>query len=289
MTLNTVVIPIQPTFSIDENRSLEHGLSLAMRLNLSICLFHVLPVEVLAGVSHSSYTDWSPSEVGAISEARRKAEVKLQALRNRLQHMMKGQLQVDLAIRSGFFHEALLQFLGEGPAAMAVVDTANSSDLLSRLLGSPELEVIDRSGADFLVIPSQASAREWSRVVYLYSREVRDDYLPEVHRLADLAQAHQAEIHLIGTGNLKTDAPALRHISDHIASELDLPIQESHFLSSKDLADQLPRYLQLRQIDLLGVHHQHQSWLEKLVNGSPTRDAMRQALVPTVIFQPSHS
>lgn len=281
MSHSDITITIDHPLTIDDHRSIEYGILLAMYLKSTVHLLHIIRLETLAGVNKPlSETD---VEVGAVQQMQRRTKTRLEALRRKIEHMSKQQVPVEIHVAAGYRQHRLAEYLQEWGQALTVIGREDLAGTWEPLWGNALSELVARHETNLLVVPEEARFRPLRQVLYLFQGEV--DEREDLQQLQKLVAPFDGHIQLMGLVKKEAEKPKLAEYAARLRHELGEQSPAAIYLEGDQLAHKLKDHLSHHPAQLLAVHQRHQRLLSRLTQQDPVRAIAFDTDMPLLIFK----
>lgn len=278
-----ISITVDHPISIDKHRSVEYGVLLALHLKATIHLLHVIQLETLAGLSSPKEVPISPDEVGSVTRIQRRVRTQLEALRQRIEHMSKEQVPVEIHIKAGHPDQRITTDLNQLAHPLAVVSRDATLSTWEYLWGNSITELMKRSKASLLVVPEEVPFRPLRQVTYLFQGDPHE--IDDMRQLAQLLAPFDARVQLVGITQPVLSADDLGQHEQALRLALPTAQEPTAYLSADGLANQLKEYLSPHQAGMLAMHHQSKGLFARLLGQDPVREMIFKASIPLLILK----
>lgn len=278
-----ISITVDYPLSLDKPRSVEYGVLLALHLKATIHLLHVIHLETLTEQSTSQGGPLRSDDIGSIAHLQRRAHTQLEALRQRIDHMSKQQVPVEIHIEADHPARSSTANLNQLDHPLAVVSREATVSSWEYLWGNTLTELMKHSKADLLVVPETVPFRPLRRIIYLFQGDPHE--IDDMQPLAHLSAPFEAQVQLVGITQAGLSADDLAPYEQALRKALPAAPEPTVYLSADGLADQLESSLCPHQAGMLAMHHQSRGLFARLLGQDPVREMIFKASIPLLILK----
>ena len=266
-----IIVPLD--FSQTADKALDAAITIAKLHQMSLLLVHVVHVPLIDAVGPLGY---SADAHQALFKGAQEAMDKRVAL------VKQHQIEVEGRILDGFVADTLEEQVNESHAQLLVMGTTGASGILERLIGSNATHLLHRVKIPMLFIPEKSGPFSPKHVLFATQLE-RDDRMPLAHALG-LLVPFNADVELLHVNaNLQLDLQANTPLLEALKSEFPQTNLELREITADSASEGLELFLLDNPVDLLVMVPQRKSWLDRLFEGSTTRNLAMQARVPMLM------
>ena len=274
MKINKILVPVD--FSSASENAFSYALGLAKTFGASLTVLHVFHI---------------PSMMHAAASIDEKIK---QEMQQEIQHKLKAFLRkhedaangVHCVAKEayGYFIEEVKEQIAEEKYDLVVLGTEGAAGL-KKILGSNAYALMDECSCPVLAIPPVASFKGINNIVFacdLFS-EVKPAAL---NLLKTFSAGFGAKVTLVHVQeNLTVGAAPQKKIIARLQAQLDGVDFSFEVLEGEEVDKSLRLYLDTRKADLLFMMPRHQNMLDRLINGSVTREMAFRAKLPILTLK----
>ncbi len=266
-----ILVPLD--FSQTADKALDAAISIAQAHNMSLLLVHVVHVPMVDAVGPLGYA--ADAHQVLFKGAR-------EAMDKRLALVKQHGIEVEGKILDGFVADTLEDQVKESQAQLLVMGTTGASGVLERLIGSNATHLLHRIKIPMLFIPEKSGPFDPKQVLFATELE-RDDRKPLAHALG-LLLPFKAEVELLHVNaNLQLDLQANTPLLEALQTEFPQTNLKLREITADSASEGLELYLLDNPTDLLVMVPQRKNWLDRLFEGSTTRNLAMQARLPMLM------
>ena len=279
----TMLIPV----SFDEKgvNVIAFGVALARDLGLKIKLLHVL---TMAGVPSpfGAPAGSSTTNDGLVEIRRDQAKDRLKVLSKRIRK--EAGLDCRYSCKFGFVDVQILQQARHKNVALVVMGTPNSDTVLTQLLGSRSLKVINHSQVPVMLVPENTGYLPISSIVVGANYENWDQ---SKHQwITKFAKSLQADLTFVRVERRKTNqrkrqfGEYRKKMTSKLPTSYDLEDQHFKLIEEGSVEKGLRNYTHNNHGDLIALQRSQKSEWKHLFSGNVSKEVVEDAGVPVLVY-----
>src|SRR4051812_9187172 len=257
--MKTIVVTTD--FSSASSNAAMYAADMAMAIHADLYLLHVYQIPVV-------YLE-IPVALAA-DDIQDDAERNMMKLKEELLSKSKGQIQIETAVREGFFFDDL-QTVCEYKQPYAVVLGRKGKSAAERLIyGTHAVHVMKHLNWPVITVPGGAKFSNIKKIGLACDFNDVLGTVP-VEEIKVLVNDFNAELHVLNTGSKNEYHPEVIEQSALLKSMLGKIIPVYHFITASNTDEGITQFAEANNIDLLIVLPRHHSLIDKLIHSSNTK------------------
>lgn len=271
--MKTIIIPTD--FSPAATNAVNYGVDMALAIDASVFLLHVYNIPI-------AYGD-VPVALISVDEMKNAAEDNIERLRQDLQHITSGKLQINAETRLGSVVDELEELCNEMQPFAVVMGTSGSSAVERTLFGSNTLKAIKHLSCPVICVPVGKEYGNGIRKIGLACdfREVAES--TPVAEIKEFVKEFHAQLFVLNVDHndkhFEADTPE-QSVLLHTALEEVHP--EYHFITHKDIEEGIKEFAEQNNLDLVIAIPKKHKLLEGLFKKSSTKQLVFESHVPVM-------
>lgn len=272
--MKTIIIPTD--FSPTALNATNYAVDMALAIDASVLLLHVYQVPV----SYNNNMD-VPLPVIDVNQLEEINREKIQTLKEQLQHITSGKIQIDTEVKMGMLTEALEE-LGEKVKPFAIVMGNRGGGAVERLLvGSAALSAIRNLSVPVVIVPSGATFNGIKKIGFACDFKKIEETTP-VDYLKNWAKTFNATLGILNVDYNKDSAsPEIKTKTALLQSLLGEDVKTGFFfINNEDVENGINEFAENNNVDLLIVVPRKHNLLERLFQKSHASDLVFHSRIP---------
>jgi hypothetical protein len=283
MSHSEIAITVDHPISIDEHRSVEYGVLLALYLKATVHLMHVIRLEALAGMPVSGHEQASSDEVGGVSQMQQRIRNRMEALQRKIEHMSKEQVPVEIHVEAGYHRHQLVEGLKPMGFPLMVVGHDAKVSTWEYLWGDMVTELLSKGDSNLLVVPEQARFRPLHQVAYLFHGEGQEEQ--DLIELKHMVEPFGGHIQLVGIMQPSVPQSDLHDQEKRLRQHLPDTAAAAVYFEAESAPASLAHYLEEHPVEMLAIRHHHKNLFARLAGQDITRNMLFKTDKPLLIFK----
>lgn len=258
-----ILVPVD--FSDCAINSLKEAASLAKKYDGEIALINVLNI---ATTPASQMKEAEVAVKEQLEELAKKHEIKIS----------------ELIVKQGLPGEEIARVIEDGEFTLCVMGTHSRHDVISELVGTVALKVMQLSKIPLIIIPGGLHLNEIDKVVFAtdYKKIKDSSILKHLHDLCTASNANLQLLHIADKSGKVTEKEIYEALNLH---EYFFDIDHKFFLSTeKDVVKGIINHMKEKNADLLAVMPRKHKFFEFLFNETLTERLGIHLSVPLFSF-----
>jgi nucleotide-binding universal stress UspA family protein len=271
--MKTIIVPTD--FSPAALNATNYAADMAMAIKANILLFHVYQLPL-------SVSD-TPIVLLSVEEMKEGAENKLLQLKNDLEHITSGVLEIQTEARMGNLADELEDCCKQTQPFAVVMGTRGHSAVERALFGSNTLKVIKHLSWPIICVPIGKEYGTGIKKIGLACdfREVKETIPVPVIRT--LVKEFRAELHVLNVDHndqhFKEDTPMQ---SDFLHTAFEELNPQYHYIEHKDIEDGINEFTETNNLDIVITIPKKHKLLETLFKKRSTKQLVFESHVPVM-------
>lgn len=270
--MKKILIPID--FSNVSIKCLEYAALISDKVKLEITLLNVIYPSSLA-----IQKDGGIDEL-AMTHTREDAEKMLNEWCEKYKNENRS---ISYVIKEGFVVDGVLEASKEINPDMLILGTIGASGFMGNLMGSNASAILNRIIKPVLLVPHDATVSEFKNLVYATQLESIES--EALQRVFEFANIFDCKVDLI---KVNTDYQLDIFDDESIISQLHKLFPEKDFKIYKETASTtlkgIEHFIENHKVDLIIMTTSRQSFIERLFNGSVTRQMALHTNIPLLVY-----
>jgi len=257
-----ILVPID--FSDNSKNALKEAGILAKKHNGKLTLIHVI--------------NMNTTPTGQMNEAKTAIHKELNELCEEME------LEAEVKVDKGIPAEGIVKDIEDNGYSICIMGTHERHDIISELVGTVALKVIQHAAVPVLTIPGATSLHNIDKVVFATDfKKIKDNTI--LNYLRELCLSCDAELHLL---NINESPESITEKEAEEALELHqylFDVNHAFFFSKeKDTVKGIMNYMKEKNIDLLAMMPRKHGFFDTLFNDSTTDQIALHLGVPLFSF-----
>lgn len=271
--MKTIIVPTD--FSPAALNATHYAADMALAIKANILLFHVYQLPL-------SVSD-TPIVLLSVEEMKEGAENKLLQLKNDLEHITSGVLEIQTEARMGDLADELEDCCKQTQPFAVVMGTRGHSAVERALFGSNTLKVIKHLSWPIICVPIGKEYGTGIKKIGLACdfREVKETIPVPVIRT--LVKEFRAELHVLNVDHkdqhFKEDTPMQ---SDFLHTAFEELNPQYHYIEHKDIEDGINEFTETNNLDIVITIPKKHKLLENLFKKRSTKQLVFESHVPVM-------
>lgn len=271
--MKTIIVPTD--FSPAALNATHYAADMALAIKANILLFHVYQLPL-------SVSD-TPIVLLSVEEMKEGAENKLLQLKNDLEHITSGALEIQTEARMGDLADELEDCCKQTQPFAVVMGTRGHSAVERALFGSNTLKVIKHLSWPIICVPIGKEYGTGIKKIGLACdfREVKETIPVPVIRT--LVKEFRAELHVLNVDHndqhFKEDTPMQ---SDFLHTAFEELNPQYHYIEHKDIEDGINEFTETNNLDIVITIPKKHKLLENLFKKRSTKQLVFESHVPVM-------
>lgn len=270
--MRTIIIPTD--FSPVATNAMNYGVDMAKEIGASIILFHGYQVPV-------SMTE-VPVLLVSVDELKKNAEDKLQALKEKVEHITSGKVKVYTEARLGNTVDELEEYCNHIKPFAVVMGSKGSSGLERVIFGSTTLTAIRHLSWPVIAIPPGTEYHSIKKVGFACDFRHVVENTP-VNLIRDLVKTFNAELHVLNVDHkdkrFNEDTPQESLMLHTMLEDLN---PNYHFIDHIDVEDGINQFAEQNNLDLVIAIPKKHKLLDGLFHKSSSKQLIFESHVPVM-------
>jgi nucleotide-binding universal stress UspA family protein len=271
--MKTIIIPTD--FSPAASNAVNYGVDMALAIDARVHLLHIYNIPI-------AYGD-VPVALISVDEMKEAAEDNIERLKQDLERVTSGKLQINTEARLGSVVDELEQLCKEIQPFAVVMGTAGSSAVERTLFGSNTLKAIKHLSCPVICVPiGKEYGNGISRIGLACDfREVAET--TPVAEIKEFVKEFHAQLFVLNVdhGNKKSEANAPEQ-SVLLQTALEEVHPEYHFITHKDVEEGINEFAEQNNLDLVIAIPKKHKLLEGIFRKSSTKQLVFESHVPVM-------
>jgi nucleotide-binding universal stress UspA family protein len=271
--MKTILIPVD--FSSVSRKAMEYGKLIARKWDAQVILLHALNSPSLAAHSH---VDADTSKIVEDS-----AEQNERILNEWCGELSEEGIDATFMQKDGFTVEVVAAIEHEHHPDLIIMGTTGASGFLGKLIGSNTAAVMERVTRPILLVPHDCNVKEFKHILFATQLEdVDSDVLRKVFEWAKKFEGHVDLIKVNTQFQLDvfSDEFILNELHNRFPDEKYTVYKEDAITTVKGI----DHYTEEHSTDLIVMTTSHQNFIERLFNGSVTRQMAMHTHIPLLVY-----
>jgi len=273
--MKKILVPVD--FSPNSEHALRFVCELNRKLKATVLLHHSFVIPV--------YATEVPILIPTDAELLRSSEEGLQQLQTRFRNDYP-ETRFETIVTAGYAEEEITEVAHQHHADLIVMGTKGASGLREALIGTITASVLEKSTCPTIAIPSEATWKNFDRIVYATSYAEGD--FANVEWLIDFARMLDAEVILLHVASDKNDKTyefdAIERFKTRLAEESHYAKLTLKLLEGDEVYESMVRYMEEVKADMIAMTIHHRGALEKLFGRSLTKRMAYHTGIPLIAF-----
>jgi nucleotide-binding universal stress UspA family protein len=273
MDMKTIIIPTD--FSPAATNAVNYGVDMALAIDANVLLLHVYNIPI-------AYGD-VPIALISVDELKNAAEDNIEHLRQDLQHVTSGKLQINTETRLGSVVDELEELCDKMQPFAVVMGTAGSSAVERTLFGSNTLKAIKHLSCPVICVPVGKEYGNGIRKIGLACdfRELAES--TPVAEIKEFVKEFHAQLFVLNVDhNSRHSDVQTPEQSVLLQTALEEVHPEYHFITQKDVEEGINEFAEKNNLDLVIAIPKKHKLLEGIFKKSSTKQLVFESHVPVM-------
>jgi len=189
--------------------------------------------------------------------------------------------KVTTSVEFGFARDLIIDKADDMDAALVIMGTKGSSNILDNLLGGITANVMKGIKKPLMVVPSDAQYHKFKKIAFASVLDAKD--IEQLEWFADLTRLFNPEMHLL---HVIKDGNVLNETQIGILDEMGHKFNKLFFepLAGPSIAQSIEDYIEREKIELLALRAGDRNFFEDLFHNSVTKHIAMHTKTPLIIF-----
>jgi nucleotide-binding universal stress UspA family protein len=269
--IKNILVPID--FSVTSRDAYRYAVNLAESLNAKLTVIHV--IQNLVMVSDVMIAPFPLVDHGQIMRDTEQLILEEGSTKNK----------VDIEILEGDVVDVLTELSKSDKTDLIVIGTTGLSDVLTKIFGSVSTKLSNKAHCPVILVPRGA---KWQAIEQMMYASNYDSVTPgTVKQITDFATNIDADIHFV---NVKSYDPVFeikekeldwKNLFTEVNSNLYF---ETHTLYGNNTEEELKKYSESKNINLIAFVSKHRNFWESLLHHSITQNAAISTTIPMMVI-----
>jgi nucleotide-binding universal stress UspA family protein len=269
-------ILVPTDFSSAAEHALDYACQFARSIDASILIFHSVQIPIVA---LNEQVDVLPFD-----ELEKTTKQQLENLKRKYKSKY---IELDFEIYSslGFAVQEIVSAATSKRADLIVMGTRGANGLQEFFFGSNTAQVMEKAEQPVLSIPSEASFKEFSEVIF--ATDYHDNDFQTLYLLATLMKPFRARInvlHVEDASELKLEARVFKWFETQVMNNIPYDNFSFHFIKGVDVAEELDKFILENKTNLVALSMRKRSFFQKLFTKSITKKMAYHTRIPVLAF-----
>ena len=271
-------IIVSTDFSVTSRKAYKYAKALANELDASLTIIHV--TESLVMVSDDMIT---PFAIEDEQELVKDIEILMKeedlSVRNKT-----GNQNVSIKIFEGDAVDVLTQLSVNGKTDLIVMGTTGLSDVLDKIFGSTSIKVSNKAHCPVILVPRDA---KWQPIKHIMFASNADSITPNlINKITDFALDFAADIDFLNVKNFDppVEAKQIEIDWDKLTVNNENLSFRTHTIYGNDTVEQLKKYAEGKNIDLIAFASNHRNFWQNLIHKSITENMALATTIPIMVI-----
>jgi nucleotide-binding universal stress UspA family protein len=277
--IKNIIVPTD--FSVTSRNAYHYAKRLAVTLDATITVLHVnqyfMPIDEIA--------------IGSISEdeVTKMSEEAMQAFvvdEDGIDHWTMIKHRVKTSVMKGDLVPILVGMSKQSETDLIVMGMTGLQDFIGKIIGSASLDVSNKAHCPVILVPRDAKWHKIEKV--MYASNFTSITPKMVGNITDFALAVNAGVHFIhvedATKDYKKNVAKIIWASLFSADDAPPLSYEIHTIEAGNTIEQLQKYAQDNQINLMTFMSKHRSFWQNLVHTSVTENMAISTEIPMMVM-----
>ncbi len=241
-------------------------------------------------VPESDVTDFPTLGSGAMMNRMEVAKTALEAFTEtvlaqvQVDHVIDQLPVIESNIEIGLPTNTILNVAERDEVDLIIMGTQGEHSSLEKILGSTTSTTIRRAPCPVLVIPEHFRLKDIAQVAFATDFANTDPYY--IWKMSRFLEAFHPVIKVvhIDVGSKKASGLPMEELVDFFSENVPGLAISFHNNPAKNVTEGLNDFVENNGIDLLVMHHQHRSLLDRIFNPSITKQLTFQTSSPILFF-----
>jgi nucleotide-binding universal stress UspA family protein len=277
--IKNIIVPTD--FSVTSRNAYHYAKRLAITLDATITVLHVnqyfMPIDEVAMGAISE------DEVTKMSE---EAMHEFVVDEDGIDHWKMVRHMVKTTIMKGDLVPILVEMSKQNDTDMIVMGMTGMQDFIGKIIGSASLDVSNKAHCPVILVPRDAKWHKIEKV--MYASNFTSITPKMVGNITDFALAVNAAVHFIHVEDATADykSNVAKIIWTELFSADDAPSlsYEIHTIEAGDTIEQLQKYAQDNQINLMTFLSKHRTFWQNLIHTSVTQSMAISTEIPMMVI-----
>ncbi len=268
--MKTIIIPTD--FSPASTCAMNYGVDMAKEIGASVTLLHVYNLPVGAGDV--------PVLIVSTDSVRHDAETKLSSLKEKLNHITSGAVEIHTIACMGDVVEELGEHCRKIKPFAIVMGSRGATGIERMVFGSTALSVVRHSSTPVIVVPTGTEYGAGIKKIGFACdfREVETTTPADV--IKNFVQTFHGELHVL---NVEDSKKHIKHDSQQSAllETMLADLKPSyHFIEHEDIEEGICAFSETNNLDLVIVIPKKHQLLQRLFTPGATKQLLSQSHIP---------
>ena len=271
--MKTIVVATD--FSPAALNAINYAADMALAINARLFLFHVYQLPL-------SVSD-TPIVLLSVEELKESAETKLKQLKNDIQHITSGKVEILTEARMGNLSDELEDLCSKQDVFVVVMGTKGHSAMERALFGSNTLSVIKHITWPVIGVPLGKEYTPGIRKVGLACdfEAIRES--TPVQEIRNFVKTFNAELHVLNVDyenrHFKPETPMQ---SELLHRELEAMKPTYHYIENRDIEDGINEFAETNNLDIVITIPKKHKRIGGLFKKSSTKQLVFESHVPVM-------
>jgi nucleotide-binding universal stress UspA family protein len=277
--IKNIIVPTD--FSVTSRNAYHYAKRLAITLDATITVLHV--TQYFMPIDEVSVSAISEDEVFKMSEEAMNAFV---VDEDGVDHWTMVKHRVKTMITRGDLVPMLVEMSKQNDTDVIVMGMTGLQDFIGKIIGSASLDVSNKAHCPVILVPRDTKWHKIDKVMYASNYHSTTPKM--IGNITDFALALNAGVHFVHVEDVSSDYK--NNIAKIIWTELfsadDAPSLsfEIHTIAEGDTIEQLQKYAQDNQINMMVFMSKHRSFWQNLVHSSVTTNMALSTEIPMMVM-----
>lgn len=274
--VKTILIPTD--FSDQANNAINHGISLAQKINAQILLLHAFHFNVMI--------DMNGQLMGTENIALEIEQVNAEKLKSCLELLRKQfpSLQIDALQSMGLLVDVIQEMCDKKPIDFIVMGTKGTSGIEEYILGTNTALVVESVKCPVLVVPDNCFEHGFKKIAYATDFLFED--VENIQQVAEIAKLYNASLQVVHITRNSVDE---KYVQKWF---LDICVEKCHYNNlafinislKQNTLSTLNKWIDQEGIDLVVLNATGKNFIKKIFSGSLTQKMAYHTHIPFLAY-----
>ncbi len=274
--MKNILVPLD--FTDVSRNALTYAIAFAESLDARVTLFHAY--HTIPAIPEFP----SESHDQELEELRSKAQKSLESV---CAEVDKGKVECAYVNLEGYARESIIQYADQNNPDLIIMGTESISPIDKIIFGTTTGKVLKKVSCPILVIPQETKYQPLKKIAFAIDYHEND--LEDIQFMIPLARKFNAELHVVRVATGEVNMEFEDKLMTDFRYKVDQAIHDNsitwHLVKEGNVVDQLEKYVNETDINLVSAAKTRMNPLLKVFFGSVTQKLFYHTHIPLLIFQ----
>lgn len=287
--IERILVPID--FSDYSLNACYFALHLSSRTDAEIRLFHAFFNPMIDAMAFPDAFTYQSNMAEIFQELENNARREMKKFSKKLKRYIKikrlKEVKIETEVVAGQPGEEIDNIIKSFNPAIIIIGTRGHGDQANEVLGSVAARVIDTAGIPVLLVTRDASMKEEGEIKLLYATNFDESDYKAIESLTAILSAYTIRIecvHFNTNGGNEENREKMTEMKKYFINKEKNISLECHIIESKEILEDLNKFVETNDIELIALTHKKRNLFYRLFNPSLAKKLLFQTKRPVFVF-----